>query len=517
MRNIFKIMTDHTELAAYKHLCSLVSNNEHLQKIHYGTSLKELEATSSRIEKGSDEEYPCIASSFVKENRPVLFYYIYPKVINSNKNNNKKLGRENIADNEIALEFDLNDKSHLINGFTLNNIIPSAVAEKGYRIRWPHNIGSHIYRYGLFTHNKRTIHEFDDITSDILLTYPQRGEDLDSVNVDIGNISELQTFSSILPQKNTIFVPSFPFCSNDITDGFPLHKCTYHDEITVSLILRSDLQSLLIVAREVENTEGDVTLELVKPEPDVRYATFYEGGKPVTSFSHPLAVGYFSFLSPNECGDNSCKDSQTNNSVAFFVNQAFSYSVKNSTPLSQTACIEKVTQSHVVTSLAWLAYQRKSIENHIYSNYTTNPSSDFSTGISPISETTISNSSENGIVTYLEKMPGIVTTNMASRFYTRKIPTIPGIHFHTFGVRANDNTNKPGFYFKDGSLDFVIQENDPLVKNGQRAKNNDEYKIEARIFCRIPFYFETFVDTEEKRRSGKTILKPLETLAKKSE
>jgi len=484
-----------SDIEAYKFLCEAISKNESLQVIHYGCTYKDLEEITEKINNGSGEQYPMTSSPFTKDTRPVAYYYPHDKVITGTASKSKKIGRESLVEDEVALVFELNDHSHGLTGFTIANLLPSVVANDGYQVRWCHNIGSHIVRYGIFSHGKTIIHDFDDVTSDILLTYPQRGEDLDSINVDLGNISELQSFSKNLPQKQTIFVPSFPFCSNDTSDMFPLYMCAHADEITATLILKTNPQSLLIIAREIGKA-NDFSLEIIAPAKGKKYARFFEGQTEMDSFSYPTAVAHYAYMSQDECSNNWCKGEGERKTVSFYVNQAIPFSSKNPVRSSNTT-IEKITTQHVVTSIAWMAQQQKCRERHIYSNYTTNPTCDFLTGISPIVETSIS----NGTATLLDKAPAILTNRITPRFSNRKSPVLPGIHLRSFGIRSTDNSMKPGFIFTNGGMDFNIRESDPLVISGDRDETDDSYTVEARLFCRLPFIFTSFAQSEDQRIS----------------
>jgi hypothetical protein len=476
---------------AYKILYQSVSDNDNLHNIHFGTTKTELD----EILKNNSNEPLVFSSPFSKDTKPISFYYPYEKILDGKAISSKKLNGIEVKDDELGLEFEINNKSHLLTGISIVNELPKVVARKGYKVAWCRNVGSNICSYGTFTHSNVVIHSFDSKTSDILLTHPQRGEDIDSINIDIGNTIELQTFSDVLPQKHVIFIPSHPFNSNDSSDFFPLYFCAHQDSIKVSYIFKKDPQSLLIIAEE----KDDGTLNIISPEEGKSYADFYIGAKKIPEFKFPTILCHYAFMNPVEVESNwtSYKNNKNNkNNVAFYVNQPIIVNGGNPIKNGQTK-IEKINTTHNVTSISWMGEQSKSNKRHIYSNYTTNPTSNFLSSHSPIINTTI----HTGEVTVLDSIPSVATTRMFSRFYDRKTPCLPGIHIRSFGIRNNDNTIKPGFKFKDGYINIDVQESDPLVLDKSQSQSDDEYNITARLFTRIPFGFSMFCCNEEDRKN----------------
>ena len=487
---------------AYKNLCQSVSDNTNLHILHFGSSKKDVE----EILKNNSDESLTFSSPFSKDNRPISFYYEHEKILEGQEFKSETLFGVKIEIDERAIEFSINNPSHDLNGIIIKNELPKVIAKPGYKVAWCHNVGSNICPYGVFTHSNVLIHSFDNKTSDILLASPQRGEDIDSINLDIGNTYDLQSFSNILPQKPVIFIPSHPFNSNDTSDYFPLYLCSKHDLIKVAYIFKKDPQSLLIIAEEKE----DGTLQIIIPEKNKRYVNFYLNGSEVTEFSYPTTLCHYSYKSPLEIDSNwhNYKTNSNDNEpphIAFYVNQAISFKVENPI-LNGTTAIEKINTPHNVTLIAWMAEHVDSCERHIYSNYTSNTSPDFLGSISPIVSTTIS----TGKVTILDDIPGIATTRMIPRFTNRKSPNLPGIHIRSLGIRNCDNTIKPGFKFEDGYIKFTLKENDPLVFDGSRPKNNELYNIHARLFTRIPFGFSLFCSNQDQRdKKEKSIVNQL--------
>lgn len=501
--------SESSESVAYAQLCDTVTNNDNLHHIHFGCSRKQLEES---FKMGTEEI--TTSSPFEKDTTSVAYYYAYEKICDGNLSKGQKLNNIEIKSDEICLEFSLNDSSHGLTAFTISNILPKVVAHEGYQVRWCHNVGSHIVKYGIFTHAKVKIHDFDDITSDILLTYPQKGEDIDSINIDIGNTTDLQTFSNVLQQKPVIFIPSFPFNNSDPSYQFPLYMCANQDDIKVSLILKKDPQSLLIIAKE--NKDG--TLEIIKPEKGKRYVDLYQDGEEISKFEfkYPTVVTQYDFMSQDECNGKWCnsgleKSVDTNQRIDFYVNQATPFAAKN--PISDaTTVIDEINTSHVVTSIAWMAEQIQNREKHILSNYTTNPNPNFLDSVSPIISTTI----YTGKSTILDKMPAISTCKIASRHSYRRTPCLPGIHIRTLGIRGCDNTTKPGFIFDKGTMTFVLKETDPLVSDKTRSKTTDLYDVHVRVFCRIPFGFTVFASSKDERSTkDKSIITAVNTLINK--
>jgi hypothetical protein len=488
------------DLEAYEHLCDTVSKNKDLQLAHYGSTQEELQAAVDRISSGSAEPYPVTASPFARDSRPIAYYYPFSKLRSGDISKSDRLGRVAAKRDEVIITYNVNDKSHGLTGFTLSHTLPQVTAAPGYRVRWCHNVASNIVRHGIFKHHQTIIYSFDSITSDILLASPEVGEDSDSISLDLGNIPELQTMSTVLPQTETIFSPSFPFSSSDASAMFPLFKCAHSDDIIVGFIFKSDPQSLLIIAKEIPGPDGQVLLELVTPVKGERYATFKENGKVVESFSNPIAVSHHVYHSQDECHGNWCAsgldDPKSADANSFYVKQPFSFSTKNPAK-SSLVTIDKINVPYPVTNVSWLAYQTMCEIRHVYSNYTTNPSPDFFDSVSSIRESGIS----NGKVTLLDAEPSVITSRMTPRHSARKRNTLPGIHSRNFGIRASDSTIKPGFLFNNGSMDFDISENDPHVFNGLRPESEDLYTVEARLFARVKYMFTSQCRSEQDRIS----------------
>jgi hypothetical protein len=484
--------TSALEKQSYSHLCETVAKNEPLQLLHYGVTLKDLT-------KG-DLKDTSTSSSFVKSNEPETYYYNYDKILIAVELKEDPIV-QTINDTEIGLTYSVNDHSHALTGFTISQVLPKVTAASGYKVRWCENVASNMIRYGNFKHGREIINEFDNITSDILNSSPMTMEDRESISTDLGNVPDLLTFSDTLPQYTTIFNPSFPFCSPDPSDMFPLYMCGFNDDIKINLVMKSLCQSLLIVAKEDPETGG---LTVVDPLSDEKYATFTIDGKEVTRFKSPVCAAHYVYMTQDECDANWCstefENKRERKNVSFSVNQAFVF--RSSNPVrSGVVSINNITIPETCTQINWMA-QKHDIKNNIFSNYTTNPSPFFRASVSPIVNTTIS----NGNVTLLNNAPAILTTRIASRFSTRKTNHLAGIHTRSFGIRSNTSGIKPGFFFDKGQITCEIKETCGQTLNGDRPATDMYYDIEVRFMCRVNYTFTHFCRSEEERKTNTSII-----------
>jgi hypothetical protein len=492
--------TSHDE-ESYRHLCDTVASDEKLQVVHYGDTVESLKEQAARIKKGSGEDEVATASPFAKEKIPVAYYYKTEKQIHGTRTKTRKVGNQTVHSDEFSITYPLNDRSHALCGFAIAHTLPEVRAEKGYRVKWCSNVGSKIARYGEFTHARTTINTFDEITADIHMNDPQFGEDQASIYADLGNLPELQTMSHILPQKTTVYLPNIHFNNSDPSEMFPLYMCSHSDAIDITIIMKSDCRSLIVISREVKDANGNISLEVIKPRKGKTYARFFEDGKEIETFTDPFVSADYAWMSQDECIGNWCvRDSDSEDerkTISFGVNQAFSYKTKNPCK-DEVATISKIDIPYPVTQIAWVAFQQDTKKTHTLSNYTTNPTTNFEGSISPIIRTTIN----NGATVLLDDAPAIQTTRSSTRFSSRRTPIIPGIHTRTFGVRNNDSSLKPGFYFNKGSMDFEVSESDPEVLNGHRNETDDSYIIEVRLFARIEYVFTSYCTSEAGRING---------------
>ena len=472
---------------SYLHLCNVVSNSESLQKLHYGTTIQEL----NKINSDDKKEIPVSYSPFVMDLSPTSYYYTWEQIccgdVKESKNRNQ----------DFDIVYNINNNSHAITGFTISNILPKVVAEPGYKVRWCNNVASHIVQFGKFSHNNIILYEFDELTSDINIAFPRMTENIESINRDIGNIPQLQTFSSVLPQYNTVFNPSFPFCSPDPADMFPLYMCGSADRILISLTLRKLCSSLLIIAKV---NDDDDELEIIVPNPNVKYFTLIQNGETVENFSYPTCVAHYVYLTQDECNSNWCmtesNNSRERDNVSFFVTA--SYPFKSLNPSNNKINEIKIETKDYCNTIFWVAENIKNKKLHIYSNYTQNPSTLCDLSISPIVTTTIN----NGAVTILKNAPTILTTRILQRFNSRISSKIPGIHIKSFGIRSSDGTIKPGLQFKNGLISCEVKDNCPEILNNESYDDNESlYDIEARLFCRVEYTFSRFCKSETERKT----------------
>jgi hypothetical protein len=422
-------------------------------------------------------------------------------------NGKKTIDDYKLKQGEICVEYDLNDSSHSLCGFSLAQTLPHVEALPGYKVRWSRNVASHIVKYGAFSHGKTKLHYFDDTTTD--LYHNQLGPEVDyeGISRDLGNTIELQTFSDFLPQTETIFFPPLCFNSDDTSTAFPLHMCSRMDNITLSLSLTKDPQSLLIIAEVGDDGEE---LNIIEPDPKKRYARFTENGNSVDTFSIANGCANYCYKSHEECEGDWCSMEDKNSqkkALSFFVNQMVPFTSKNGARDS-TVTIPDIKSHYPVTQLSWVAQLVGNKSRHIFSNYTSNPSPDFISSLSPVATSTIN----NGSVNLLKDSSGTVTTRQNSRFYARRSPTLPGINMRSFAIRTNDNVTKPGYYFNKGFVEVGLAERDYSVLNKKRLVHGEDFIVEVRANMRMEFCFTTYPRSDEERVTlEKSIISPVNT------
>ena len=499
-------MSDSKELAPYEELISTVERNTSQQKLHYGASFKEMQNKTANVSKGEGDNSgtPFTFSPFQKDTRSMMFYYPFEKEISGAQDSGKKtIDDYKIKHGEISVTYDLNDTSHGLSGFSLAQMLPQVEALPGYKVRWCHNVASHIVRYGAFTHGKTRLHYFDDTTSDLYLNQMGPNVDYEGISRDLGNTPELQIFSDFLPQTETVFFPPLFFNSDDPSTIFPLHMCSRMDDIKLTLSLVKDPQTLLIIAKIGPDGEE---IEIIEPQPKTRYARFIENGSPTDVFSVATGCGNYTYKSPEECEGDWCSgDDKSRNAMPFYVNQMVPFTSKNGARDS-TVNIPDLKTNYPVTQINWVAQLVGNKSRHVLSNYTSNPSPDFMTSLSPIASSTIN----NGTVNLAKDLPGTIATRQNSRFYNRRSPVLPGINTRCFGVRLDDNMIKPGYYFNKGFVEVALAERDYSVTNRRRDVYEEHFIIDVRANMRMEFCFTTYPKSDEERITlEKSIISPI--------
>lgn len=474
---------------SYEHLCKTVKSDENLRIVHYGEETK------------NDDSEMGTFSPFARIKNATTHYYTFDEQVYPKVEKTLQVGTQKVEDSDEVMTYDLNHKSHILSGFNISSTFPSVRARKGYRVKWCNQPASRLIKYGQFSHNKTVIQSFDPLTEDINTSFPKFGEDSESILTDLGNVPSMQNFSTYISQHRTVFTPSLEFNSPETSKGFPLYLCANADDIKVTTVSEKNFMKLLIVAKEIVNSDKSISLEVISQKEGEHYADFFENGKQVTEFSMPFCTANYIWLNKDECEGVWCKEDSVE-PESFYVTQTFPFETKNPSK-NEVASISNINISNPVTKIGWVATQESSKKYNIHSNYTSNSSSEFSASTTPISETTIN----NGDCYLAHKMSYIQSTKTSPRFSTRKSAIIPGIHFRSFGVRANDSSLKPGFLFSKGNMDFTIKENCHQVLNGERQENDDFYNVSVRMFSRLRFKFETYCDSEKSRLTkDKTVL-----------
>lgn len=347
---------------------------------------------------------------------------------------------------------------------------PLIIAEPGYEIRWPPNMGSNVIKSATFK-----INEFEPqtLTSRYFDHHFQKIDTHPSTYRDLGNVSEMQRWNTALPAFDTFL--SIPwFFTQHSSKMFPLYKCGKEDEISILVNLRRSIKDFLMV-RDADTKE-------IIPF-DEKYIRVSTSMLPV-----PKIHAEYEFLSDMECEHNRCEDIQSKyNNHIFDIDNVKSIDSDNIHTLNTTVNVKIKDMPFPVHSIHWSAVNLKAEGLNYLSNYTTN-STNHMMGGNPIKW--ISLSSPTGII--FKNQEFYIGERIVSRHNFNKIPDEPGYGCWTNAPKATDVLYpKPGIKLDDSELTFRLENND--------LPTDDSFRINVQVVYTYRITIKDYPKTENER------------------
>jgi hypothetical protein len=359
----------------------------------------------------------------------------------------------------------------LVNTVLVQNF-PVITVEPGFEARWTHNLGSNIVRNGNFKINET---ELQTLNSKYFDDYIQKINKNDNIDKELGNVPEMQEWSTQLPSFMTIFrIPWF--FTLHTSKMFPLYACGKEDEILHEMLLRRYIGDLLIIRR------AD-TKEVIP---------FDEGCIKVSSYTLPVPEmrAEYEFLSDMECEHNRCEDimNKYSNNV-FDIDNVKSVESDNIHTLNTTVNIKIKDMPFPVHTIHWKAVNLEAEKHNYLSNYTTN-ALDHTKGASPIKW--ISLSSPNGII--FKNQDFYIGEKLVSYQNFNKVPKDAGYGCWTNAPNAVDPLYpKPGLKLDESELTFRLENTE--------HPSSDTFRINIQIVYTYRIAIKDYPRTESERNT----------------
>jgi hypothetical protein len=348
---------------------------------------------------------------------------------------------------------------------------PYIKANKGFEIRWCPNLGSNIVKSAEFKVNDSVWQTLDSEFFDDYHTKISKDEYLD---INLGNVSELQTWSSELPSYTTMFYIPW-FYSLHTSKMFPLYNCGKEDRIEHVLTLRRSLKDLLMI-RSVDTGEIIPFDEACIQIENINLST-------------PEMRGDYIMMSDMECEHNRCNISKYNTDV-FDIDNVKSIESDNTYNINSTVSVKIKDMPFPVHTIHWKATNMTAYNNNYLSNYTT-CSEDHTKGESPIKWSSLS--SQQGIL--FKNLESYICEKIVPYKNFGKIPKYAGYGCWTNAVCAADPLYpKPGIKLDEGELTFRIEDS-------VNPESKDKYKVNVRAVYTYRITFKDYPKNEAERNS----------------
>lgn len=349
---------------------------------------------------------------------------------------------------------------------------PEIVAEPGFEICWPPNMGSNILRSSTFKINEN---EPQTLTSRYLDHHFQKIDTRPSTPRDLGNVPEMTEWNTELKSMTTfLFIPWF-FTLHS-SKMFPLYLCGKEDEILIATHLRRYIGEFLRVRRA----------DTKEPIP------FDEGCIRVSSYTLPVPKIHceYEFLSDMECEHNRCEDIQKKyNNHIFDIDNIRSIDSDNIHNMNTTVNVKIKDMPFPVHSIHWTAVNLEAEKYNYLSNYTTD-SINHKSGGNPIKW--VSLSSPNGIIFKNQEFyvgERIVTANNFN-----KVPIDPGYGCWTNAPKATDVLYpKPGIKLDDSEMTFRLENTE--------HPTTDTFRINVQVVYTYRLTIKDCPKTESERNT----------------
>jgi hypothetical protein len=370
--------------------------------------------------------------------------------------------------------------------------LPAIKAKPGYQVRWCPNVGLNIFKTGVLYFNDNQLQNIDSVYCDNYIQTMISPNERETVDVGLGNVDELQNWSTSLPSYSTSFTIPW-FYSLEHTSVFPLYMCGAMDRLEHNLLLRRKISQLLMIRKIGDNNES--TMVPFNPE----YVTIGTGPS-VTEPEIPMPemYGEYLFLTEMECNFYRCNASGRD---MINIDSVYSAEAENPSPLEKTVAITFAEIGYPVHTIHWVAENHTAMEHNYHSNYTTNPL-DHTTGRSPIESSTLE-TSKGPIFRNLER---VHTERVHPSKHFRSVPHTPGYNAWTFGMRGYDVDPKPGINMSNGKLTVKLKDTNPYLDDGDTKPPQDTYTIKVRLVYTHRLKFKSWPATEELRSTQPAVV-----------
>ncbi len=366
--------------------------------------------------------------------------------------------------------------------------LPAVRAKEGFEVRWCPNPVSNQVENGELIFNEVSIQTFDSVYCDMFYQTMISPRSVPSTERSLGNTSSLQSWSDTLPAYPAeVLLPWF--YSKDEASFFPLYKCGSLDRLEHKIVLRRNLQELLLVRNistgvqepasssnvEVSGCSLDDKLGYVLPIPEM-YGLFY-------------------FLSPEECDFNRCREPKNQ---VLQVDSVYSLDSEITGKVGETLEIlfskEKLLMEYPVHTVQLVLQNQNARDSSQHSNYTTN-SDEHLKGYSPIDLVSLRTATGK----LLSEIPGRHLEGIHHAKHFNTTPRVPGYVSWSMGVNATSGAPRPGVPLQGGSISVRIGDPNPLLDFKSQEACVDSFRLRVRLIYTREIQFTKYPTTEEKR------------------
>ena len=435
--------------------------------------------------KPADYEGNILHTIFFKEYRRSTWYFQYPELISSSY-----IG--DINNGSHLYSYKIKTNSHMFYNSDICQKLPSIQCQAGFKAKWTKNPGSNIVESAELTFNDVRIQGFDyifiDTYKEFMLTHNQKID----YNINVGNIEMFEEFSDKIPQYDTSFKP--PWFYQDITKAFPLYYCSMLDRVEHKIVLRRNINDLLIVVdSEGNKVEADSTSLLKINDMDLIAEN--------STLPLPQMWGTYIYLSDIECDFN--KNVCEKNDSLHKMNNIYHFTdiikLENENPiqLNNNISIKIQNTEFPITNISWVAQNQNALSEKYYSNYTT-CSENSKEGWSPICHSTLN----YGKSLIFKEMPYHRTQRVYPSTHCMSIPAENGFNNWCVGLSNSNENHIPGIIIKDGYINIKLLDTNPMLKFKSGEKCEDYFKVYVLLYCSKRLIFDNFTIDDRVRNTS---------------
>lgn len=336
-----------------------------------------------------------------------------------------------------------------------------------YEGKWTNNIGSNIFIDGKWSHNEKEIQYLDYIFNDQYNQVMISPEDKNKLAECIGNIPILQTWNLLTPKYTTSFI--IPWSYSTYSNFYPLYICGKHDIINHEIHLRRNIKDLYQIRGILKDNNNNYDyLEFSKEFVEsVNLKSDFTNDIPL---SFPKIIGEYANISNSEKNIYKCAEDKN----IIYVNNVIPLESNESKKCGETLNIKSEKEYPPIHTYMWVAQNQKSINNKIYSNYS---SSSEGYGYNPIDTTTISGIFEDN--SHIE-----TSRDHVYKYFPSK-PHENGFNYWTLGLKARDNYPIPS---DKNNIDITVKlkDNNPYNQIPKEHKyyqksTESDFKLKVRL------------------------------------